>query len=91
MEVDHEGYDGLDPYALEDVVAWERDGVALPEPEYPRHRELADAEIAAWEARADAWAAAHGFSPTLEPEAEIRPWSFAMEIEGAFVCSDDPM
>jgi hypothetical protein len=84
-----EAYDGLGPYALEDLVAWERDGVELPAPERSLHQELTEAQIAAWDARVEAWAAARGFSLALEPAAEIRPWGYAMEIEGALVWTDD--
>ena len=66
-EADEDGYDGLGAYALEDQVAWERDGVELPEPEQSGHRELSDAEIARWDARVDAWAEARGFSLADEP------------------------
>lgn len=89
-ETDEDGYDGLGPYALEDLVAWERDGVEPAEPEHSRHRELTDAEIAAWDARVDAWAAARDFSMAPEPAPELRPWGYALEIEGAIVWTDDP-
>jgi hypothetical protein len=87
---EEDGYDGLGAYALEDLVAWERDGVVLPKPERSGHRELSDAQIAAWDARVDAWAAARGFSLAAEPATEIQPWGYAMEVEGALVWTDDP-
>ena len=87
---EYEAYDGLGPYALEDLVAWERDGVDLPEPEHSLHRELSDAEIARWDARVDAWAEAHGLSLADEPAPEILPWGYAVQIDGATVWTDDP-
>jgi hypothetical protein len=38
----------------------------------------------------DAWTAVRGFSLAPEPAAEIRPWGYAVEIEGALVWTDDP-
>lgn len=85
-----EPYDGLGAWTLEEHVAWERDGVALPEPERSMHRELTEAEIAAWDARVDRWAAARGVSLAPEPAEEIRPWGWALEVDGALVWTDDP-
>lgn len=84
-----EAYDGIAPYALEDWVAWERDGVELPRPERSGHREFSEAEIAAWDARVDAWAAAHGDILAAGPAPELRPWGFWLDIDGVRVWTDD--
>lgn len=84
-----EGYDGLGPHDLGDILDWQMHGTPLPEPELSRHRELSDAEIARWDARVDAWAAAHGMSLAEGTAPEIRPWGYAMEVEGATVWTDD--
>jgi hypothetical protein len=84
-----EEYDGLGPYDLLDLVDAQY-GAVLPKPERSEHRELSDAEIARWDARVDAWAEAHGLSLAGEPTPEIRPWDYAVVIEGALVWTDDP-
>ena len=84
-----EEYDGLGPYDLQDLLDAQQTGVELPKPDRSVHRELSDAEIARWDARVDAWAAAHGRTLADEPAPEIRPWGYAMEIEGATVWTDD--
>ncbi|HEU4752540.1 MAG TPA: hypothetical protein VFU47_05475 [Armatimonadota bacterium] len=83
-----EEYDGLGPYDLLDLVEAQY-GAELPKPERSEHRELSDTEIARWDARVDAWAAAHGLSLTDEPAPELRPWGYAVEIDGALVWTDD--
>jgi hypothetical protein len=85
----HDEYDGLGAYELIDLLDWQMHDVELPRPERPEHREMADAEIARWDARVDAWAEAHGLSLAEEPATEIRPWGYAMEIDGATVWTDD--
>jgi hypothetical protein len=85
----HEAYDGLGTYELGDLLDWQMYGVELPEPERSTHRELSDAEIARWDAQVDAWAKAHGLSLADEPEPELQPWGYSMEIAGAMVWTDD--
>jgi hypothetical protein len=85
----HDEYDGLGAYELIDLLDWQMHDVELPRLERPEHREMADAEIARWDARVDAWAEAHGLSLAEEPATEIRPWGYAMEIDGATVWTDD--
>jgi hypothetical protein len=87
--VDEDGYDGLGPWDLLDLLDAQATGVELPEPERSVHREFSDAEIRRWDARVDAWAAAHGGSLQDEAAPEIQPWGYAMEIEGALVWTDD--
>ncbi len=53
------------------------------------HREFSDAEIRRWDARVDAWVAAHGGSLQDEAAPEIQPWGYAVRIEGALVWTDD--
>jgi hypothetical protein len=84
-----EGYDGLGPYELGDLLDWQMHDVPLPKPERSGHREFSDAEIARWDARVDAWAAAHGVSLQDEPAPEIRPCGVWIEIDGARVWTDD--
>ena len=86
---DEDGYDGLGPHDLQDLLDAQATGVELPEPERSLHREFSDAEIRRWDARVDAWAEAHGQSLADAPAAEIQPWGYAMEIEGALVWTDD--
>lgn len=84
-----EEYDGLGAYELIDLLEWQMHNVPLPKPERSGHRELSDAEIARWDARVEAWAEAHGLSLADRPAAEIRPWGYWMEIDGARVWTDD--
>ncbi|MQA92849.1 MAG: hypothetical protein GEU90_21935 [Gemmatimonas sp.] len=83
-----EEYDGFGPYGLEDLVD-AQNGAGLPTLERSEHREFSDAEISAWDARVDAWAEVHGVSLADEPSAEIQPWGYAVEIDGALVWTDD--
>lgn len=85
----HDEYDGLGAYDLEDLLAWQMHDVALPAIEGSAHRETTDAEIARWDARVDAWAEAHGLSLREEPAAEIQPWGYYVEVDGARVWTDD--
>ncbi len=85
----HEEYDGLGPYDLLDLLDAQQTGVELPEAEVSHHREFSDAEIVRWDRRVDAWAEAHGASLAEAPAAEIQPWGYGMEIEGALVWTDD--
>lgn len=85
----HEEYDGLGAYDLLDLVEAQQTGVELPQPERSEHREMTESEIARWDARVDAWAEAHGLSLAEEPATEIRPWGYAVEIDGATVWTDD--
>jgi hypothetical protein len=84
----HEEYDGFGPYGLSDLVDAQT-GAELPTPERSAHREFSDEDIAAWDARVDAWAEAHGFCLAEEPAPEIQPWGYAVEIAGALVWTDD--
>jgi len=84
-----EAYDGLGIYRLCDLLDGQRYGVELPDPEGSGHRELSGAQIARWDARVDAWAAARGLGLAPESAAEIRSWGYAMEIEGVLVWTDD--
>jgi hypothetical protein len=86
-----EAYDGLGAYELGDLLDWQMHDVPLPKPERSGHRELGDAEIARWDARVDAWAAARGVSIREEPAAEIRPWGFWMEVDEVRVWTDDAL
>jgi hypothetical protein len=86
-----EAYDGLGSYELGDLLDWQMYDVPLPKPERSGHREMSEAEIAGWDARVDAWAAAHGLSLQDEPAPEIRPWGFWLEVDGARVWTDDPV
>lgn len=85
----HEEYDGLGAYDLEDLLDWQMHDVELPQPEGSAHREMTDAEIASWDARVDAWVEAHGLSFREEPAAEIQPWGYCVEVDGARVWTDD--
>jgi len=87
--VDEDGYDGLGPWDLLDLLDAQATGVELPEPERSVHRDFSDAEIRRWDARVDAWVAAHGGSLQDEPAPEIQPWGYAVRIEGALVWTDD--
>jgi hypothetical protein len=86
---DEDGYDGLGPWDLQDLLDAQATGVELPEPERSVHREFSDAEIRRWDARVDAWAEAHGAHLQDEPAPEIQPWGYAVRIEGALVWTDD--
>ena len=83
-----EEYDGFGPYDLSDLVD-AQNGAELPTLERSSHREFAEAEIAAWDARVDAWAEARGIRLADEPAPEIQPWGYAVEIDGALVWTDD--
>lgn len=83
-----EEYDGFGPYDLSDLVDAQT-GAELPSVERSSHQEFTDAEIAAWDARVDAWAEARGFRLADEPTQEIQPWGYAVEIDGAIVWTDD--
>jgi hypothetical protein len=83
-----EEYDGFGPYDLIDLMDAQT-GAELPTPERSSHREFTDAEIAAWDARVDAWAEAHGCRLAEEPAPEIQPWGYGVEIDGALVWTDD--
>lgn len=83
-----EAYDGFGPYELIDLVD-AQNGAELPTLERSAHRELTDAEIAAWDARVDAWAERRGVRLVAEPAAEIKPWGYAVEVDGALVWTDD--
>lgn len=81
-------YDGFGPYELIDLVD-AQNGAELPTLERSSHREFTDAEIAAWDARVDAWAEARGVHLVAEAAAEIQPWGYAVEVDGALVWTDD--
>jgi hypothetical protein len=83
-----EEYDGFGGYDLTDLVDAQK-GLELPTLERPSHQELSDEAIAQWDARVDAWAEAQGFAFEDEAPAEIRPWGYGMEVEGALVWTDD--
>lgn len=85
----HGEYDGLGAYELIDLLDWQMHGARLPRPERPMHREMTEAEIARWDARVDAWAAAHGLRFREEPTAEIQPWGYYVDVDGARVWTDD--
>lgn len=85
---EHDGYDGLGAYDLADLLEWQMHDVALPAMEGSAHREMTDAEIARWDARVDAWVEAHGLSLREEPAAEIQPWGYYVEVDGARVWTD---
>lgn len=88
--LDEDGYDGLGPWDLQDLLDAQATGVELPEPERSVHREFSESEIRRWDARVDAWVRAHGGSLAEEPAPEIQPWGYAVRIEGALVWTDDP-
>ncbi len=54
------------------------------------YQELTDAWIERWDARVDRWAAERGVSLADRPASELRPWGYAMEVEGALVWTDEP-
>jgi hypothetical protein len=85
-----EQYDGLGGHDLGDLLDGQMHGAELPPLEASGHREISEAEIARWDARVDAWAEAHGFSLADAPAPEIRPWGYAVVIDGALVWTDDP-
>ena len=84
-----EEYDGFGPYDISEVVDAQQSGVELPEPERSSHREFTETEITHWNAQVDAWAEARGVRLAEEPAQEIRPWGYAMDIDGALVWTDD--
>ena len=83
-----EEYDGFGPYDLDDLID-AQNGAELPAVERSSHQELSEDEITAWDARVDAWADARGCRLADEAAAEIQPWGYAMEIDGALVWTDD--
>src|SRR5690606_30732860 len=83
-----EAYDGFGPYELIDLVD-AQNGADPPTLERSAHREFTDAEIAEWDARVDAWAEQRGIRLAAEQAAEIQPWGYAVEVDGALVWTDD--
>lgn len=82
-------YDGLAGHDVRDLLEWQRFGTHLPPLEGSAHRELSAAEIARWDAQVDAWARVHGSSLAEEPDQDIQPWGYWMEVDGAMVWTDD--